>query len=343
MPQRVHVRLTFHRCGTRLKNAVDRKPIFTRIRRSCLLCPLTVMAAPAMHIHRTGSVDISWKQLGEQRPPPLSPARSPRYSGTPARASSRSPPRSTSPSRTPLERNPAYEPRPTASSTACVARFDLDPDADLEEKETLAAARATALTTARPAFSSASSTSSASPSLSSSYSLSARRDVSTASRPEVFAARSQGRALTVDFVAISADMKSYVDDIEKTQHELRGLQLSFVDFEAQLRQAADRERLIQTMYAEKMGGGGVGAEEQRQQQRLHAGRLGEESTPASSSPSLHVSSAEHWLDVEGMNRGDHVTSLRHEDTPLAGASSAAARRDDRRRQFEYGGRTDQGP
>ena len=305
------------------------------------------MAAPAMHIHRTGSVDISWKQLGEQRPPPLSPARSPRYSGTPARASSRSPPRSTSPNRTPLERNPAYEPRPTAPSTTCVARFDLDPDAGLEEKETLAAARATALTTittsARPAFSSASSPSSASPS-SSSYSPFARRDVSTASRPEVFAARSQGRALTVDFVAISADMKSYVDDIEKTQHELRALQLSFVDFEAQLRQAADRERLIQTMYAEKMGGGGVGAEEQRQQQRrLHAGGLGEESTPASSSPSLHVSSAEHWLDVEGMDRGDHVTSLRHEDTPLAGASSAAARRDDRRRQFEYGGRTDQGP
>ena len=58
---------------------------------------------------------------------------------------------------------------------------------------------------------------------------------------------------------------------------------------------------------------------------------------------LRVSSAEHWLEVEGMDRGDHVTSLRHEDTPLAGASSAAARRVDRRRQFESGGRIEQGP
>ena len=56
-----------------------------------------------------------------------------------------------------------------------------------------------------------------------------------------------------------------------------------------------------------------------------------------------VSSVEHWLEVEGMDRGDLVTSLRHEDTPLAGASSAAARRVDRRRQFEIGGRIEQGP
>ena len=63
---------------------------------------------------------------------------------------------------------------------------------------------------------------------------------------------------------------------------------------------------------------------------------GEESATAASPAPPHVSSADHWLDVEGMDRGDHVTSLRHADTPLAGASSAAARREDRRRLFEGG-------
>jgi hypothetical protein len=104
--------------------------------------------------------------------------------------------------------------------------------------------------------------------------------------------------------------------------------------DAMFKKAADMRSMMDTppsalLQGASPGAGGTGGEGG---DLSRGGRL-------SSSPLLQaprVTSAEHWLDVEGMNRGEHVTALRHEETPLAGASSAAARRVDRRRQFDGG-------